>query len=94
MYITKLSHFKGVLENPAAPKPAKEMFLFLDAIVKSALEVPLGEEEMLPSDVPCMAGPRPRRFCLGVLEVWRTDNPLTVHWQCSRCGRAGVISDF
>jgi len=94
MYITKLHHFKEAISNPNAPKPAREMALFLNAVVKSAQALPLGEDEMLPSDVSCMAGPRPRRFCLGVVDVWRTDDPPTIHWECPVCKKAGVISGF
>jgi len=51
---------------------------FFDAVVKLAPLVPL--DEALPSDIPCMAGPQPRRWCLGVVDVFWSNDPLTIRW--------------
>ena len=93
MYVTKASHFKGALNNPAAAEPAKQLARFFDAVVKFAQMVPLMPDEMLPSDVPCMAGPPPRRWCLGVLDIYWGHDPLRVHWECSDCGKHGVVTE-
>ena len=42
--------------------------------------------------VPCMAGPRPRKFCLGLIKLSRDEGEIT--WECPECGKAGVIRHF
>lgn len=89
MYATKADHFLQVPKGHSAPRAVREVSRFFEKVVKSAADVPLGE--ILPSHVPCMAGPSPRRWCLGIVDVWRTENPSQVHWECAVCGKGGVI---
>ena len=93
MYVTKASHYKGALDNPAAPEPARQLAGFFDAVVKFAQMVPLLPDEMLPSDVPCMSGPLPHHWCLGVVDVFWGHNPLRVYWGCPLCGKKGVVTE-
>ncbi len=94
MYVTKASHFKDALNDPAAPEPARQVAEFFGAVVKFAQKVvALDEGGMLPSDIPCMAGPEPRRFCLGVLSIGWVHNPLRIYWGCPRCEKTGVVTD-
>jgi hypothetical protein len=92
MYVTKASHYKEAL-NPAAPEPARQLAEFFDAVVRFAQIVPLDENALFPSDVPCMAGPQPRRWCLGVVDIGWGHNPLRVHWECPLCHKQGVVTD-
>ena len=91
MYITKASPYRKALDNPAAPELAKQLAEFLDTVVKFARMVPL--DETLPSDIPCMAGPQPRHWCLGVVDVCWGNTPLRIHWECPLCGKKGVVTD-
>jgi hypothetical protein len=93
MYVTKSSHYKGALNNPAAPEPARQLAKFFDTVVRFAQIVPLLPDEMLSSAVPCMAGPQLHRWCLGVVDIFWGHNPLRVHWECPDCGKKGVVTD-
>lgn len=91
-YVTKASHTREVLESPTAPEPAKQFARFLDAIVKFA-KAAVPADELLPSDIPCMAGPSPRRWCLGVVDIFWSVNPLGVRWECPLCHKQGIVTD-
>ena len=65
MYITDATHFKGAIEDPSAPAPAKEMARFIFALIDAGRRGPAREN--IYSKVPCMAGPGPRKWCLGII---------------------------
>lgn len=90
MYITDAQHFKGASDDPTAPKSAQEMARFIFALVDAGRIAP--EDRIAYTKVPCMAGPRPRRFCLGLIKLSREDDELL--WECPGCGKAGVIRNF
>lgn len=92
MYFTKAHHFKGAIEDPKAPAPAKQMALFINVVVGAGRKGAV--EEKVYSKIPCMAGPSPRTWCLGLLHVLRTEAPAEISWECPECGKAGVISEF
>ena len=92
MYITKASHFKGALDDPLAPKPAREVAQFFFALISEGINAQPGR--IIVSKVPCMAGPRPRKFCLGILKLSRMEAPPEIRWECPDCGKAGSISDW
>ncbi len=92
MYITKASQFKGAIDDSLAPKPAQEAAKFFFALVNAGIKAPPGQ--IIISKVPCMAGPRPRKFCLGILKLSRTEDPPEILWECPECGKAGAISDW
>ncbi|MFC1679640.1 hypothetical protein ACFL2T_05470 [Elusimicrobiota bacterium] len=91
MYITDATHFKGaLLDEPDIPKPAREMAKFIYALIGAGLKAP--EDRNVVSKVPCMAGPRPRRWCLGLIKLSRNEDEIL--WECPECGKAGVIRNF
>lgn len=92
MYITKARHFKGALSDDLAPKAAQEVAKFIFALVAAGVKAPSGQN--IDSRVPCMASPRPRKFCLGILKFSRTDDPAEILWECPACGKAGTITDW
>jgi hypothetical protein len=92
MYFTKAHHFKGAIEDPKAPAQAKQMARFINVVVGTGRKGAVGEKVF--SKIPCMAGPSPRTWCLGLLHVFCREAPAEIAWECPECGRAGEISEF
>lgn len=90
MYITDATHFKGAIEDPAAPAPSKEMGCFIYALIDAGRKGPA--DEIIRTEVPCMAGPKPRKWCLGLIKLSKDEDEIL--WECRKCGKAGVIRNF
>lgn len=88
VYLTRTNHLSGVLWNSSPSRHAWEVTQFFHALSAAARDLPLNEK--LPSRVPCMAGPG-RKWCLGIIEVNRAEDPPETRWSCPECGKSGVI---
>jgi len=88
VYYTKAAHLARQPYDLLLSRRTKETSEFFYALINAGNDLP--ENEELPSQVPCMAGPQ-RKWCLGVLDVLQKGNPMEIHWRCPVCGLSGVI---
>ena len=88
VYSTKIAHLARQPYDRLLPRRTRETSEFFHALINAGKDLP--EDEELPSQVPCMAGPQ-RKWCLGVLEVLQRGNPMEIYWRCPVCGLSGVI---
>ena len=63
MFITDATHFDGAIGDSSAPEPARQVALFIQAVV-AAGRADVADKQ-LSARVPCMAGPSPRNWCYG-----------------------------
>lgn len=88
VYYTKATHLARRPYDRVLPRRTWETSEFFHALIDAGKD--LSENEEIPSQVPCMAGPQ-RKWCLGVLDVLQRGNPMEIHWRCPVCGLSGVI---
>jgi hypothetical protein len=89
MLVTDLHH---LLDLPTdAPGPARRLAEHLSHIVRAATAGDAATAWI--SALPCRRRPA-NRPCPGRMIVLRTDPGQPIHWQCSVCDDAGVISNW
>ncbi len=92
MIITNIEHFldeKG--QVPDLPLEAKELLLFLSAIIETAS---MGyDRPIILSDIPCREKIE-GNACPGEIEVWVFADNNQIGWECMECGEAGVITHW
>jgi hypothetical protein len=89
MLVTDLHHLLDL--PPDTPGPARRLAEHLSHIVLAATAGDAGTA--WESALPCRRRPA-NRACPGRMIVLRTDPGEPIHWQCSVCGDAGVISNW